>query len=131
MDVDSFFQFFFVSIDKKVSASVSSVKVEFLFFPRSSSGMILLGSKLQQFVEKKISVEHPVHVLPLSVPSSSSSPFVGFTLYLYFSLWKKIASEYYPHTRTRVIYLIISVMLKYNYYENQINLNIGNISGTW
>ena len=31
--MDSFFNFFFVSIDKKVSASVSSVKVEFLFFP--------------------------------------------------------------------------------------------------
>ena len=80
---------------------------------------------------KKISVEHPVHVLPLSVPSSSSSPFVGFTLYLYFSLWQKIASKYYPHTRIRVIYLIISVMLQYNCYENQINLNIGNISGKW
>ena len=63
----------------------------FLFFlSRSSSSVIHLSSKLQYFVEKK---KYSWSILSmcfhLLVPSSSSSPFVGFTLCPYFSLWQK------------------------------------------
>ena len=60
------------------------------FLSRSSSSVIHLSSKLQYFVEKKNDSWSILSMcFHLLVPSSSSSPFVGFTLCPYFSLWQK------------------------------------------